>query len=238
MSDADVARLVGAAVDRGRGHGYQPWPREPEEQPVYQVAWVALLPRPAGVDRGCMNGPPPWQRCLSRQLVPRRSTRDCCYYHSINWHQVSAAAIRIMRQARGEALAGEAFTNRAADLAGTEDLPSLESQALTELLDSGAGIQIERDDDGRRYYINGRHRTTAMLDVGVRRTIIIRWECQTPPKSATSRPARAFAAPTRVSLRGAGPRCAIPRPRRPGRAGGATRPPRPAGRLRPCQCTP
>jgi hypothetical protein len=96
MSDADVARLVGAAGDRDRrGDGYQPWSREPEELPVYQVAWVGLLPRPDGVDRGCMNGPPPWQLRLGRQLVPRRSTRDCCYYHSVSWQQVSAAAIRI-----------------------------------------------------------------------------------------------------------------------------------------------
>jgi hypothetical protein len=123
MSDADAARLVGAAVDRDRGDGYQPWSREPEELPVYQVAWVGLLPRPDGVDRGCMNGPPPWQLRLGRQLVPRRSTRDCCYYHSVSWQQVSAAAIRIMRKARGEALAGEAFTDRAAEMADAENLP-------------------------------------------------------------------------------------------------------------------
>jgi hypothetical protein len=43
------------------------------------------------------------------------------------------------------------------------------------LLSEGAGIQVSRDDDGHRYYINGRHRTTAMLAAGVRRTVIIRW---------------------------------------------------------------
>lgn len=179
MSDADMARLVGAPVDRGRGQGFQPRPREPEAQPVHQVAWTVLLPRPRGMNRGCMNGTVPGLRCLVRQLFPRRQARDCCYYHSIGWHQVSAAAVRITRQAHSEGLAGEAFADRTFDLARAEDLPFEEGQALTELLSEGTGIQIGRADDGdrpRRYYINGRHRTTAMLDAGVRRTVIIRWE--------------------------------------------------------------
>jgi hypothetical protein len=180
MSDADVALLVGAQVDRGRGHGYQPWPPEPEELPVYQVVWVAVLPRPEGVDRGCMNGAAPWRRSLGRQFVRRRGLRDCCYYHSINWHQVSAAAIQITRQARAEGVASEEFTDRVLELARASDLPVAERQALAELLDAGSGIQIEHGDDDRRFYINGRHRTTAMLDAGVRRTVVIRWEMPGP----------------------------------------------------------
>jgi hypothetical protein len=50
------------------------------------------------------------------------------------------------------------------------------------------GIQIERGDDRRDFYINGRHRTAAMQDAGVRRTLIIRWEylavASRPSKSA------------------------------------------------------
>ena len=176
ISDADVARLVGTEVDRGRGNGYQPWPPQPEEEPVYKVAWLVLLPRPAGVNRGCMDGAAPWRRCAGRQLIPRRGTRDCCYYHSVNWHQVSAAAIRITRQARAEGLAGWAFAERVTGLADAQEgLPPAEKEALAELLDGGTAIQPTRNANGR-FYVNGRHRTTAMLDAGVRRTIIITWK--------------------------------------------------------------
>lgn len=108
----------------------------------------------------------------------RRRVRDCCYYHGIDWHRVSAAAICITRQTRREGQEGEAFTSRLLELARAETLRSEEKRALTELLENGAGIQIDRHDDGRRYYINGRHRVTAMLDAGVRRTVVIgtRWE--------------------------------------------------------------
>lgn len=190
MSDADVALLVGTHVDRGRGDGCRPWPSEPEELPVYQVAWVALLPRPEGVDRGCMNGTVPRWRSLSRQLVRRRSLRDCCYYHSINWHLVSATAIQITQPARTEGVAGEEITDRVLELARASNLPVADRQVLVELLDAGTGVQIEHGLDGHRFYINGRHRTTAMLDAGVRRTVVIHWEMPTtsPPSPAPSAP--------------------------------------------------
>jgi hypothetical protein len=177
MSDADLAQLVGGPVDRGRGEGFQPWPVPPEEQPVYRVAWVALLPDPEGMDRGCLDAMPPWWQRAGRQLIPQPGTRDCCYYHSIDWHQVSAAAIRILWQVRAEGLAGEAFTDRLSDLADAGNLPDPERHALWELLSDGAGIQLTGDGRGRgRSYINGRHRVTAMLEAGVRRTVVIHWE--------------------------------------------------------------
>ncbi|MGH3220783.1 MAG: hypothetical protein ACRDPY_19150 [Streptosporangiaceae bacterium] len=177
MSDGEIEQLVGGPVDRSRGEGYQPWPVPPEELPVYRVAWVVLLPKPEGMDRGCIRATPPWWQRASRQLIPRRQTRDC-YYHSIDWHRVSAAAIRIVRRARAEALTGEELTDRLSDLAnGAKDLPDLERHALWELLSDGAGIQLSDDGSGRGWpYINGRHRVTAMLEAGVRRTVIIHWE--------------------------------------------------------------
>jgi hypothetical protein len=175
MTDADLEFLVGAPVDRDRGAGYTPWPPEPEEEPSWHVVWTAWLPRPEGVDRGCLTGQVPWRRVLARQVLPRRQPRDCCYYHRIDWHLVCAAAIRVTRQAGGECLSGEAFADRISELALAGDLPDEEKTALAELLFDGTGVQVSRDGDGRRFYINGRHRTTAMLEAGVRRTVIIRW---------------------------------------------------------------
>ncbi len=175
MTDADVAALLaGAPVDRDRGDD-QPWPVEPDPEPVWRVAWTILLPRPEGMDRGCIAATPPWWRCLARQVIPRHATRDCCYYHQVNWRQVSAAAIRVTRQARRERLAGEAFGDRVAVLAAAQGLPKQEEEALADLLTDHSAIQPGPRFRLRAGYINGRHRTTAMLDAGVRRTIIVRW---------------------------------------------------------------
>jgi hypothetical protein len=156
--------------------GYEPWPSEPDPEPVHQVAWTILLPGPRGRNRGCINGAPLWWRCLAWQAIPRRPVRDCCCYHSIDWRRVSAAAIRITRQARREGLSGQALSGRAAGLAEARGLPPEEEMALAELLSDHSAIQPgPRMSLGRRYYGNGRHRTTAMLEAGVRRTVVIRW---------------------------------------------------------------
>jgi hypothetical protein len=172
VSDQDVIRLVGGQVDRDRGDWYLPWPAVPADQPACQLAWVGLLPAPVDVDRGCFTGAPPWWRRLGRQLVPCRRTRTCCYYHGVDWRRVSAAAIRIARQIRAEGRAGDAHTSRAYDLAAEADLPQPEREALAELLAGPSAIRVGRDDQGRRYYLNGRHRAGAMLDAGVRRTVV------------------------------------------------------------------
>jgi hypothetical protein len=175
ITDADLERLVGVPVGRERGQGYQPRPPQPEERPSWHVAWTALLPRPEGMDRGCLQpgGAPPWWKILYRQAVPVRRRRDCCYYHRVDWHAVCAAAARIVRQEGRMGLADD--MDRVLKLSDAAGLPGAETEALGELLLDGTGVQINRYDDGTRYYINGRHRTTAMLEAGVRRTVIIKW---------------------------------------------------------------
>ena len=172
VTDADVAALAGVPVSRDRGEGYQPWPRPPE--PDWRVAWTVLLPRPQGVNRGCFTTAPPWWRRLARQVIPRRAPRDCCYYHSVDWHQVSAAAIRVTRQARREGLAGRALGHRAAELAEDQDLPPQDKEALVALFTGSTTIRPTRLLSRRPGYGNGRHRITAMLDSGVRRTVVER----------------------------------------------------------------
>jgi len=127
-------------------------------------------------DVAALAGVPAWWRCLARQVVPRRTVRDCCYYHSTDWRQVSAAAIQVTRQARREGLAGEALGDRVAELAEAQGLPAEQEEALADLLADHSAIQPGRRFRLRRGYTNGRHRTTAMLDSGVRRTVVIRWK--------------------------------------------------------------
>jgi hypothetical protein len=172
MTDADVAALVGVPVSRDRGEGYQPWPRPPE--PDWRAAWTILLPRPEGMNRGCFTTAPPWWRRLARQVIPRRAPRDCCYYHRVDWHQVSAAAIRVTRQARREGRAGLALGRRAAELAEDQDLPTQEQEALVKLFTGDNTIRPTRLLCRRPGYDNGRHRITAMFDSGVRRIIVER----------------------------------------------------------------
>jgi hypothetical protein len=161
-------------VSRVRGEGYQPWPRQPDPEPDWRVAWTILLPRPRGMNRGCFRTGPPWWRRLARQVIPRRASRDCCYYHRVDWHQVSATAIRVTRQARREGLAGQALSGRAAELAEAQDLPPQEKEALGKLLVEYTAIRPTRLLRRRPGYNNGRHRITAMFDSGVRRTIVLR----------------------------------------------------------------
>jgi hypothetical protein len=48
---------------------------------------------------------------------------------------------------------------------------------LVTLLRAGTGIQLSGDGRGpRQSYIYGRHKVTAMLEAGVRRTVVIHWE--------------------------------------------------------------
>jgi hypothetical protein len=145
-----------------------------DDQPDWRVAWTILLPRPQGMNRGCFTKAPSWWRRLARQVTPRRATRDCCYYHSIDWHQVSAAAIRVTRQARREGMDGLALGHRAAELAEAQDLPPQEKEALVELFTGSTTIRPTRLLRRRPDYGNGRHRITAMFDSGVRRIVVER----------------------------------------------------------------
>ena len=60
-------------------------------------------------------------------------------------------------------------------LAVTQGLPAQEEEALADLLADHSAIQPGPRLRLRAGYTNGRHRTTAMLDSGVRRTVIIGW---------------------------------------------------------------
>jgi hypothetical protein len=150
--------------------------------PRWDVRWhhevrdLASLPAVRDLEGPpCMTGPA-WLRWARRIRRPgsRQARADCCRYHRVNWHAVSEAAIRIALQAqasgtRPEAAAG-AITPASCGLAG-DDL-----EALGDLLTPEIGIEIDDDDPHDQHVYEGRHRITAMRDVGVRRTVILRSE--------------------------------------------------------------
>jgi hypothetical protein len=126
----------------------------------YVIYPVALLPHlewnsfnysEAERSNRCMRrGMPLWER-LGRQVIRRRS-RDCCYYHSVDWRTVAAEASRIAREVPLAAQlpsgwpeddsdeAEQAYERAwqpqddARDLAAACDLPEREREAVEELL--------------------------------------------------------------------------------------------------------
>jgi hypothetical protein len=120
----------------------------------------------------------PWWRRLVRQLVPSRRIEYCCWYHGGNWHKVSETAIRLVRQSQRNAVPADDIASHVLAQAETEGLTGWELDALDTIVSPADGIQIEPDGDGdgHRFYINGQHRAQALLDAGVRRTIVISWQ--------------------------------------------------------------
>lgn len=148
------------------------------DNPRHRIRWVIALPRPDPpiTDRTCMPPGPSSQRRLARQLRPRASLRDCCWHHSVDWRTASAIAIRLARQLRRENINDdEEKSGRLLDLIREAGAPEPEKEAVTMLLYPGCGIQLDHIfGPWRLYHVDGRKRTYAMLESGVRRTVISR----------------------------------------------------------------
>jgi len=175
ITDEVIDLLVGQSVDRTRGTGYIPPEPEPEEQPRYETYWVARLPRsrPFRAPQ-CMPTGTPWWRRVVRQLLPQHAGKDCCWYHRGDWHTVSLTAIRLVQRARDNQVPARdiaGYVNREA--AADPTLTPWEREALRTLLSHADAIQPFESERG---YINGQHRAQAMLDAGVRRTIVMYWD--------------------------------------------------------------
>ena len=147
-----LRELIGAAADFDRGTGYVPYVEPP---PTYADVWVAdevrVLPEPEPSRAPCLllNDP-------NREWAVDGS---CCWYHSVDW----AVAVDLAE---------------AAVRADPSDLPALETRGDVRARDAdGAetlllipvviGTAAGEDD----WYINGQHRTQAMRDQGVTRTL-------------------------------------------------------------------
>jgi hypothetical protein len=172
----------------------------------YVIYPVALLPRlerdsfdyaePQRSNRCMRPGMPLWER-LGRQVVPMRS-RDCCYYHSVDWRRVAAEARRIAREvplaaqpppsplfSEDDSDESEQAYERAwqphhdvRNLAAACGLPEREREAVEELLSPATAIWLHHlAGSSSLVYQNGRHRAQALMSAGVRCVPVIRNHC-------------------------------------------------------------
>lgn len=164
-----AAELVGVPIDPDRGERFARLPEPPPAYALrYRVAWVAALPRTSHrSDDRCMTARGVLSRRLLRQLVPRRTARQCCWYHQGDWHTVSAVAVKLLSSARRARIEDAQFYTWAMGQATSQELTEWQTSALQTLLSPAVSIHV-----GKGGYTNGNHRTRAMLDAGVRRTVV------------------------------------------------------------------
>ncbi|MEY9842518.1 hypothetical protein [Streptacidiphilus sp. EB103A] len=171
LTDGQLAELVGQRVDPGRGRGYVPPVPVPEPELRFEAMAVRRLGRPEPFrGPGCMPAASSRWRRWYRWLVPTRRPRTCCWYHGGDWHTVSRLARQSLEHAGHQGAA-------AGDLAAHADRHALalgatvwQREALASLLDPADAIQP----DGQGHYENGQHRAQALMDQGVRRTVVLR----------------------------------------------------------------
>jgi hypothetical protein len=175
LKPEDVAALVGRQVDAARGEGFVPPEPEPEDQPYFRIMYVVALPPTEPFrEPDCMPTNRAWRlgQRLLRQLRPHREARSCCWYHAGDWQKVSDIAIELVRAAEAEHVAGAELWSWASERLESYGLSAWETEALLSLFSVGTAIQP----DTASGYINGQHRAQAMLDQGVRRTVVADWK--------------------------------------------------------------
>ncbi|MGW3196727.1 hypothetical protein ACWDBD_19460 [Streptomyces sp. NPDC001118] len=163
--------LVGVPVAMDRGTGYVPRPEEAEERRAFEKFAVVRFARPEPFRaQVCMPAGVPWWLRWARQVLPRRGARSCCWYHGGDWHAVSAMALQVLKRARTQCVNLEDMEEFAVAHAVAAGATDWETEALATLFDTADAIQPDRE----RRYINGQHRAQAMLEAGVRRTVVLR----------------------------------------------------------------
>jgi hypothetical protein len=164
----------------------KPEPNNIYEETRHRLRWLVTMPPiDPPIDRPCMAAPMAMPTRLALQVTGRTVIRDCCRHHTMDWRKVSATAVTLARRLRREHIrdrGGELF-DRAIDLthALSKELSEDQQGAVLSLLCPGDGIMVGRMGGHRELsYQNGRHRTYAMLEAGVRRTVVIEYVVEAP----------------------------------------------------------
>ncbi|MGW3311477.1 hypothetical protein ACWDG9_33395 [Streptomyces sp. NPDC001073] len=181
ISAEQVVNLVAGPVAEDRGEGYTP--PEPEALPEERFEAIGLwrLAQPSPFREECLSGGRPWWLRWVRMVFPRHDERSCCWYHSGDWHRVNRLALDALSRARPEGVKAEDMARYADRYAVAAGASAWERDALFTMYRSSDALQPS----GSRYlspdYINGQHRVQAMLDAGVRRTVVLRVEWPDSP---------------------------------------------------------
>ncbi|MFD9606503.1 hypothetical protein [Streptomyces sp. NPDC059970] len=172
ITPEQLEALVGGPVETGRGAGYVPRPAEPEQEMVFEEFAVVRLARPRPFRQPeCMPAGVPWSGgtghgrcCRVAPPVPAAGITAATGTRSAPWPwRCSSGPARrpwSLDDMREFAVAHAAAAGATA----------WETEALATLFDTGDAIQPDRD----VRYINGQHRSQAMLEAGVRRTVVLR----------------------------------------------------------------
>ena len=182
LTFAEAESLVGCPVDPTRGERFAPLPEPPPTEELhYRAAWVAAQPKTTPFRRAeeCMPGEGAWRRRVLRQLVPRPVVGCDCWYHEGDWRAVSRLALRLLDEARRAGVADQDFEDWALRHPAAQDLTAWQVDALETLLSPSLGIHVTRN-----RYTNGNHRIRAMLDTGVRRTLVVSYRPLPPAAPA------------------------------------------------------
>jgi hypothetical protein len=171
ITSAQLAELVGGPVPEDRGEGYVPHELPPEPETRFEVMEVSRLgtPHPFRTPECMPQGasrPARWWR----RLMPVRGGRGCCWYHRGDWHAVNELALAILAAGVEAGIKAEDMAEFADGRAVEAGASSWQRQALDSLFGLGAAIMP----DGEGGYVNGQHRARAMMDAGVRRTVVVR----------------------------------------------------------------
>ena len=163
------------------------------EAPQWVEAWfydtlpLRTLPAVDDLEQPeCMVGTRRRRREVRRQ-VRRNGSAPCCWYHGGDWNQAVLTALRHINQALKAGLSGEDLEDHVRGSLDAQGVGGWLRQAASSLVHTGEAIQIgdgEDMDDGRPWYINGRHRVSAMRDARVRYALIARLELLDPATAA------------------------------------------------------
>lgn len=170
LSGDQLRQLVGRPVDTGRGAGYVPRPVVPGPELHFEVWPVRRLGRPSPFrEPECMPTGASWWWRLLRHVRPTTRTRTCCWYHGGDWHSVCRHAVTVLAHARRDAVPVEKLAAYADRYAQALPISDWQHQALSSLFSLGNAVQPSSDG----LYINGQHRAQALMDAGVRHTVVL-----------------------------------------------------------------